>query len=164
MSTNTITLAGSLATDPEIRYTRDGIANVFFGVSVVDDGEVRVFDVTALRELAENVALSLTKNSRVIIVGKLLRKDWTTDEGEARSKTLVLADNIAASMTSATVEVTSTQRRSYSEPVARPSAEAVLDEIASALSVDEWDGSTIETVAAIARSMGWSLEESPKTD
>jgi single-strand DNA-binding protein len=38
------------------------------------------------RDLAENVALSLSKGMRVVVTGRLEQRSWETEEGEHRSK------------------------------------------------------------------------------
>jgi len=44
---------------------------------------VSFLDVVCWRDLAENVALSLTKGSRVLISGRLEQRSWETDGGSA---------------------------------------------------------------------------------
>lgn len=117
---NTITVAGNLSRDPEIRYTREGQATTVFALAVNRrwlnrqtqewDESVSFFDVVAWRDLAENVALSLTKGMRVVVTGRLEQRTWETDEGERRSKLELVADDIGASMRFASVEVHRTER------------------------------------------------------
>jgi single-strand DNA-binding protein len=63
------------------------------------------FDVVTWRDLAENVALSLTKGSRVLVSGRLEQRSWETDGGERRSKVEIVADDVAASLRFATIDV-----------------------------------------------------------
>lgn len=63
------------------------------------------------RELAENVALSLVKGSRVIVTGRLDQHVWETELGERRSRVEITADEVGASMRFATVEISRTARR-----------------------------------------------------
>lgn len=118
---NTTTLSGNLTRDPEIRYTKDGQASASFGLAVnrrwqprgSDEWEeaTSFFDVVCWRDLAENVALSLTKGARVVISGRLEQRSWENEEGERRTKVEVVADEVAASLRFATVEVHRTERR-----------------------------------------------------
>jgi single-strand DNA-binding protein len=118
---NTTTLAGNLTRDPEIRYTRDGQANATFGLAVNRRWQPRgseeweeatsFFDVVCWRDLAENVALSLVKGSRVLVTGRLDQHVWETELGERRSRVEISAEEVAASLRFATVEVTRTARR-----------------------------------------------------
>ena len=118
--TNSVTVSGNLTRDPEIRYTRDGQANTTFAVAVTrrwrspEDDEwqeqTSFFDVVCWRELAENVALSLVKGSRVVVTGRLAQHVWETELGERRSRVELTAEDIGASLTFATAEISRTQR------------------------------------------------------
>ena len=118
---NTVTIAGNLTRDPEIRYTRDGQATTTFGLAVNRRWQNRqsqeweestsFFDVVAWRDLGENVALSLTKGARVTVSGRLEQRSWETDDGERRSKVELVADDIGPSLRFATAEVQRTQRQ-----------------------------------------------------
>jgi single-strand DNA-binding protein len=110
-----VTLSGNLTREPEIRYTRDGQASTLLGVAVNrrwQDRETQqweestsFFDVVCWRALAEHVALSLVKGARVVVTGRLEQRSWETEEGERRSKVEVVADDVAASLQFAVVEV-----------------------------------------------------------
>ena len=123
--TTTTTLIGNLTRDPEIRYTRDGQATTTLGVAVnkrwknrtTDEWEesTSFFDVVCWRELAENVALSLTKGARVVISGSLQQRSWETEDGERRFKVEVVADEIGASLRFATTDIHKVEHRSAAE-------------------------------------------------
>jgi single-strand DNA-binding protein len=118
---NATTLSGNLTRDPEIRYTRDGQANAVFGMAVnrrwqprgSDEWEeaTSFFDVICWRDLAENVALSLVKGSRVIVTGRLEQHSWETENGERRSRVEITADEVGPSLRFATAEISRTERR-----------------------------------------------------
>ena len=44
------------------------------------------------RDQAEHAAESLTKGSRVVVLGKLQQRTWTAEAGSARSVVEVVAD------------------------------------------------------------------------
>ena len=69
------------------------------------------FDVVCWRELAENVALSLTKGARVIVPGSLEQRSWETEDGERRFKVEVVADEVGASLRFATADIHKVERR-----------------------------------------------------
>jgi single-strand DNA-binding protein len=69
------------------------------------------FDVVCWRDLAENVALSLSKGMRVVVTGRLEQRSWETEEGEHRSKVEITADEIGPSLLFATADVQRTERR-----------------------------------------------------
>jgi len=118
---NTATLSGNLTRDPEIRYTRDGQATASFGMAVNRRWQPRgsdtweeatsFFDVVCWRELAENVALSLVRGSRVIVSGRLEQQTWETETGERRSRVELTADEVGPSLRFATAEVSRSERR-----------------------------------------------------
>ena len=122
MTITSTTIAGNLTRDPEIRYTRDGQATTSLSVAVNRRWQNRqtqeweestsFFDIVCWRDLAENVALSLTKGARVVVTGRLEQRSWETEEGETRSKVEIVADEIGASLRFATVDIHKVQRHS----------------------------------------------------
>jgi single-strand DNA-binding protein len=62
------------------------------------------FDVSCWRELAENVALILTKGARVVVTGRQEQHSWETEGGDRRTKVEILADDIGASLRFATAK------------------------------------------------------------
>jgi len=59
------------------------------------DGETNFFRVNAWREQAENIAESLAKGNRAVVLGRLRTRSWETPEGEKRSVTEIDADEVA---------------------------------------------------------------------
>src|SRR5438445_3239411 len=120
--TSTVIIVGNLTRDPDLRFTPTGQATAGFGVAVnrrwqnrqTQEWEeaVSFFDVVCWAQLAENVAQSLTRGSRVVVTGRLDQRSWETDQGEKRSKIEITADEVAPSLRWATVEVTKNERRS----------------------------------------------------
>jgi single-strand DNA-binding protein len=118
---NTVELIGNITRDPELRFTPSGAAVANFGLAVNRrwrnqqtnewEEQVSFFDIVCWRELAENVAESLTKGSRVMVSGRLDQRSWETDQGEKRSKVEVVADEIGPSLRWATAQVTRNERR-----------------------------------------------------
>ena len=92
-----VTVVGNLGADPELRYTQGGVAVVSVNVgstprtynrntSQWEDGETVWVRCTAWREVAENVAQSLTKGTRVVVTGRLKAPSaYQTASGEARA-------------------------------------------------------------------------------
>ena len=118
---NTVELIGNITRDPELRFTPSGAAVANFGLAVNRrwrnqqtnewEEQVSFFDIVCWRELAENVAESLTKGSRIMVAGRLDQRSWETDNGEKRSKVEVVADEIGPSLRWATAQVTRNERR-----------------------------------------------------
>jgi single-strand DNA-binding protein len=82
-----VSFAGNLTDQPEVRHTDGGIARATFRVAVSGrrDGEASFFTVVVWRDQAEHAAESLSKGSRVVIVGRLQQRSWTAEDGSARS-------------------------------------------------------------------------------
>jgi single-strand DNA-binding protein len=121
MAGNTVELVGNLTRDPELRFTPNGAPVANFGLAVNRrwrnqqsnewEEQTSFFDVVAWRDLAENVAESLQRGTRVIVVGRLEQRSWETQEGEKRSKVEVIADEIGPSLRWATAQVVKSERR-----------------------------------------------------
>jgi single-strand DNA-binding protein len=112
---NTLTVVGNVTRDPELRFTPGGMAVASFGLAWNkrrQDGEdeVSFFDVTCFRNLAENVAESVTKGSRVVVFGALSQRSWENQEGEKRSKVEIVADDVAPSLKWAAAEIRKNDR------------------------------------------------------
>ncbi len=141
---NATTLSGNLTRDPEIRYTRDGQAHATFGMAVnrrwqprgSDEWEeaTSFFDVVCWRDLAENVALSLVKGSRVIVTGRLEQSSWENDNGERRSRVEVSAEEVGPSLRFATAEISRTERRGPDQ--ASPAGNSDLADQAEVIGID----------------------------
>lgn len=131
MTDSTVTLTGNLTRDPELRFIPSGAAIATFGLAVnrrrkVGDqweDEVSFFDVVTWRELAENVAESLTKGTRVVVTGYLTQRQWETDDGEKRSRVEVQAAEVGPSLRWASAIVTRNERTAPAATGYRPGEE-----------------------------------------
>ena len=119
MPSNSVTLVGNLVDDPELRFTPSGVAlaKVRFAVNRRwrdrnDDWqeETSFFGGTCWRDMAEAVAESLQKGTRVIVTGQLEQRSWETQDGDKRSIIEIRIDEIGPSLRWATATVTRTPR------------------------------------------------------
>jgi single stranded DNA-binding protein len=87
MTEASVSFAGNLTDDPEVRYTEGGIARAMFRVAVSGrrEQEPSFFTVVVWRDQAEHAAESLSKGSRVVVVGRLQQRSWTAEDGSAQS-------------------------------------------------------------------------------
>src|SRR5262245_63749437 len=118
---NSVTIVGNVTRDPEIRYTQGGQANATFGVAVNRrwqnrqtnewEEQTSFLNVVCWREMAENVAESIGKGTRVVVTGRLEQRSWETEQGEKRSVVEIVADEIAPSLRWATATVNKNDRR-----------------------------------------------------
>ena len=72
--------------------------------------EPSFFTVVVWRDQAEHASQSLTKGSRVVVVGRLQQRAWTAEDGSARSMVEVVADELGASLRWATATTTRATR------------------------------------------------------
>jgi single-strand DNA-binding protein len=103
MTEPSVSFAGNLTDDPEVRYTEAGVARAVFRVAVSGrrDQEASFFTVIVWRDQAEHVAESLAKGSRVVVVGRLQQRSWTAQAWSVRSVVEVVAEELGASLTGA---------------------------------------------------------------
>jgi single-strand DNA-binding protein len=100
-----VSFAGNLTDDPELRHTEAGIARVTFRVAVSGrnrDSEPSFFTVVVWRDQAEHAAESLSKGSRVVVIGRLQQRTWTAEDGSARHVVEVVAEELGPSLRWAT--------------------------------------------------------------
>jgi single-strand DNA-binding protein len=122
-----ITIVGNLGNDPEMRYTPTGLAVTSFSVGVAnrrvkrgnewEDNGSTWYRVTAWRDLAENVAQSLVRGSRVIVVGILASRDWDDKEGGKHTSWEIVADACGPDLSFANVAIARTKRATVRETV-----------------------------------------------
>jgi single-strand DNA-binding protein len=95
MTEASVSFAGNLTEDPEVRYTDGGIARAVFRVAVSGrrDQEASFFTVVVWRDQAEHAGEALSKGSRVVVLGRLQRS-WTAEDGSARSTVEVVAEEL----------------------------------------------------------------------
>jgi single-strand DNA-binding protein len=100
MTEASVSFAGNLTDDPELRHTESGIARAVFRVAVSArrDAEPSFFTVVVWRDQAEHAAESLSKGSRVVVVDRLQQRAWTAEDGSARSVVEVVAEELGPSL------------------------------------------------------------------
>ena len=112
-----ITLVGNLTSDPELRYTQNGLAVANFTIAQtpktfdrtageMKDGDALFMRCSVWREFAEHVAGSLTKGMRVIAYGKIAQRSYETKEGEKRTSMEFQVDAIGPDLRWSTASVT----------------------------------------------------------
>ncbi len=118
-SENSVTLVGNITDDPELRFTPSGLPVANFTVAVNrrvpkdggwEDKLEGFFRCSCWRDMAENVAESLTKGSRVMVVGRLQQRSWEDQDGNKRSAVEVQVDEVGPSLRWATARPERSQR------------------------------------------------------
>jgi len=112
MTEASVSFAGNLTDDPELRHTESGIARAMLRVAVSGrrEQEASFFTVIVWRDQAEHAAKSLAKGSRVVVLGRLQQRAWTAEDGTARSTVEVVADELGPSLRWATATTTRATR------------------------------------------------------
>jgi single-strand DNA-binding protein len=112
-----ITMVGNLTADPELRFLPSGTAMVKFTIASTPrtldrqsgewkDGDPLFMNCTAFRDIAEHIAESLTKGTRVIVTGRLRLSRWEDKEtGDKRSAYGLDVDEIGPSLRFAQAKV-----------------------------------------------------------
>ncbi|MDN6758998.1 MAG: single-stranded DNA-binding protein [Yaniella sp.] len=117
-----ITVVGNLAGDPELRWTSSGHAVANFTIAqtprnydkttqqYVDDETLWV-RASVWRDVAENVAETLSKGIRVIAHGRLKARSFETKEGQQRTNWELDVDEIGPSLRWSTAQVNRTPKQ-----------------------------------------------------
>ena len=140
MANDTImTIVGNLTAAPELRFTNSGIPVASFTVASTPrtfdkqsgewkDGEALFMRCSAWRDVAENVAESLTKGARVIVQGRLQQRSYTDKEGNQRTGIDLQADEVGPSLRYATAKPVRIANNGYQQNAptrqAQPSQQA----------------------------------------
>jgi single-strand DNA-binding protein len=103
-SFNKVILMGNLTRDPELKTLQSGMRVAKLGLAVSEmwrdkstgeQKEVTCFvDVDVWDKLADLCGQHLSKGRPVLVEGRLKMDEWTTKEGEKRTKLVVRADTI----------------------------------------------------------------------
>jgi single-strand DNA-binding protein len=115
-----ITIVGNATSDAELRYTAGGLAVAAFTVAVTPrvkqgnewkDGDTTFFRCTAWREMAEQVAETVTKGMRLIVHGRFKTRQYEKD-GQTRTSVEIDVEEVGPSLKYATAQVKKMSRSS----------------------------------------------------
>ena len=115
-----IALVGRLTADPELRFMQNGTPVVNFNIASNArkydrqanewrDEEPTFLRASAFRQLAENIAASLTKGMEVVVMGTYKQRSYEKD-GEKRTSTELEVTGIGPSLNWATASVQRNER------------------------------------------------------
>jgi single-strand DNA-binding protein len=119
------TIVGNLTADPELRFTPAGAAVAHFTVAATPrtfdrqsgewkDGSALFMRCNAWRQVAENVAETMTRGMRVMVQGRLRQRSFETREGDKRTVVELEVDEVGPSLRFATAKVTKVGKASGS--------------------------------------------------
>ena len=91
---NDVTITGRLGVDPELRYTPNGTAVCQLRVAIAEGQRTSWVTVVTFGKVAESVANYLGKGRKILIKGRLHTNEWTTQDGQKRSRVEVYASRV----------------------------------------------------------------------
>lgn len=111
-----IHIVGNITADPELRFTQSGLPVAGFTVAVNErkfnretnewtDGDTTFVRCSVWREMAEQVAASLTKGARVMVSGKIALQEYETKDGAKGAALEMQVDEVGPSLRYATAQV-----------------------------------------------------------
>lgn len=121
MNETHLTIRGRLTNDPELRFTPSGAAVANFTIAsnarTFDrlanewkDADATFWRCAAWRDMAENVAESLTRGIAVVAVGVVKSRDYETKDGEKRTSLEVEIEGIGPDLRWQTAKASKAQR------------------------------------------------------
>jgi single-strand DNA-binding protein len=114
-----IAFTGNLTADPELKFLPSGIPVASFTVAVSKrvkdgdtwkDGPTSFVRCTVWRQYAENVAESLAKGTKVVVIGSMSQREYETKEGEKRSVWECQVEDVGPALRNATASVRKVER------------------------------------------------------
>jgi single-strand DNA-binding protein len=142
-----ISFTGNLTGDPELKFLPSGIPVASFTVAVSKrvkaddgwkDGPTSFVRCTAWRQYAENVAESLAKGTKVVVIGSMSQREYETKEGEKRSVWECQVEDVGPALRNATASVRKVERSKQADGFgAYQDAKAAMDD-------DPWTTPTSE--------------------
>ena len=126
MAENHITEVGRLTADPDLKSIGGGKSVARFAIAVekswtnrqTQERETKTsfFNVVAWEKLGENVAASLKKGYRVIVVGSLEQREYETSAGDKRTSIEIIAEAVGPDLRFVTAEIHRGDRPQASAP------------------------------------------------
>ena len=120
-------LSGNLTRDPELKFTKTGLAVANISVAVSRkprDSEEEItsfFDCVIWGKLGEQACEILTKGTKGVVTGRLEQRSWEDkDSGQKRSKVELVVDEIGAHV----IGLESITRRQFQAGGAAPAPKA----------------------------------------
>ena len=110
---NTDTITGTLAEEPQVRYSKDGVAHTTISLRSFrmieqhgeESGTLDRFAVHCSGKLAEHAAVALEDGSEVHITGHLEQRSWVSEGGAAFSTVEIVADEVSLTVAQVLGEV-----------------------------------------------------------
>jgi single-strand DNA-binding protein len=121
MNGNNLSITGNITGDPEVRFTAGGDAVANFTVAYTPrilrndkwtDGDALFLRCVAWGQMAQNIAESFGRGTRVVVIGSLSVNNWTDKHDQKRSDVRLTVEDIGASVKFATASISRVHPRS----------------------------------------------------
>lgn len=100
---NNVVLIGRLASDPDLRYTPNGVATCTFRLAVdrerknqQGEREADFLPIVAWKQSAEFCANYLSKGRLVAVTGRIQTRNWVGQDGQKHYATEIIAHSLKA--------------------------------------------------------------------
>ena len=133
-----ISFTGNLTADPELKFLPSGIPVASFTVAVSKrvkdgdtwkDGPTSFVRCTVWRQYAENVAESLAKGTKVVVIGSMSQREYETKDGEKRNIWECQVEDVGPALRNATASVRKVERSKQADGFgAYQDAKAAMDD------------------------------------
>ncbi|MFH8793831.1 single-stranded DNA-binding protein [Streptomyces sp. NPDC017941] len=144
-----ITVVGNVVADPELRFTPSGAAVAKFRVASTPrtfdrttnewkDGNPLFLGVSVWRQQAENVAETIRRGDRVIVVGRLAQRQYEKD-GQTRSSYELQAEDVGPALRNASAQVTKNNAHNGQQPRAQGYGQQSAQQGYGAPQADPWN-------------------------
>jgi single-strand DNA-binding protein len=139
--TDTLTLTGLVATPPKHLVTLTGLSITSFRLASNQrrydrtkqewvDIDTNWYTITAFRQLANNVVLSVQKGHRIVVTGRVRIRDWNNEEKHTSGTTIEIdAEAIGHDLAWGTAQFTRSAVAAVAEAEAEESAAHVETEV-----------------------------------
>lgn len=133
-SFNKVILIGNLTADPELKQTQSGISVCSFSIAVnrkmAKNGEVDFINIQTWRQTAEFVSRYFKKGKPILICGKLQTRQWEDKQGNKRTATEVVADEVSFVGNNDSSAEPKNETSTYTSPAYNASTAPQFEEVA----------------------------------
>jgi single-strand DNA-binding protein len=134
MAFNKVILIGNLAADPELKQTQSGLSVCSFSIAVnrkmAKNGECDFINIQTWRQTAEFVSRYFKKGKPILVCGQLQNDSWEDQQGNKRTTTKVVADEVSFVGNNDSTAETKTEPSTYTPAAYSNTASPQFEEVA----------------------------------
>lgn len=134
MAFNKVILIGNLTADPELKQTQSGLSVCSFYIAVnrkmAKNGECDFINIQTWRQTAEFVSRYFKKGKPILVCGQLQNDSWEDQQGNKRTTTKVVADEVSFVGNNDSTAETKTEPSTYTPAAYSNTASPQFEEVA----------------------------------